>query len=293
MGEIERRNRRLPDIGVDVSRQAAEPGIHRVDGFRHGCEVAALDDLFNETQFLVGGARVGIPDSDRRGHVSDAGIVGAQFLKRQVGIGRLVRRISVDLLQDCGDGFSLREPLPPDLSEQFRRVGLVEKDGPRRPAIGEGQSVQLVQEPRRRRRREANDGEHAQVLRAKAGFEAAGQSLIGEQSVEINRGLWNANAMALCRDAGMQIGERLGIIEPRAFWHERLNEADEPVGAIDEAKHDLVRVNALVGTAFIEPGLGAGCVLRRRQIGEGQEVAGFKMRAGFFEVCPSLCFDQR
>ena len=42
----------------------------------------------------------------------------------------------------------------------------------------------------------------------------------------------------------------------------------------------------LLVAAFVEPGLGAGGVLRRRQIGEGQEVAGFQMRAGLFEIGP-------
>ena len=126
-----------------------------------------------------------------------------------------------------------------------------------------------------------------------AGFEAAGQSLIGEQRIEIDRRFGNAHAMALRRYAGMQIGQRLGIIEPCTFWHEGLNEADETVGAIDEAKHDLVRVDALVVASFIEPGLGASRVLRWREIGKRQEVAGFKMRAGLFEIRPPLGFDQR
>jgi hypothetical protein len=32
VGEIERGDRRLPDIGVDMAGQAAEPGVDRVDG---------------------------------------------------------------------------------------------------------------------------------------------------------------------------------------------------------------------------------------------------------------------
>ena len=48
------RDRRLPDIGVDMSGQAAEPGVDRVDRLRHRGEVAALDDLLDQSQLLVG-----------------------------------------------------------------------------------------------------------------------------------------------------------------------------------------------------------------------------------------------
>ena len=54
VGEVERGDRRLADIGVDVARQAAEPGLHRVDRLGDAGEVAALDDLLDQPQLLVG-----------------------------------------------------------------------------------------------------------------------------------------------------------------------------------------------------------------------------------------------
>ena len=57
VGEIERRDRRLADIGVDMARQASEPGLDGVDALGDAGEVAALDHLLDEAQLFVGGAR--------------------------------------------------------------------------------------------------------------------------------------------------------------------------------------------------------------------------------------------
>ena len=54
VGEVEGGDRRLPDIGVDVARQAAEPGFDRVHRLDHAGEVAALDDLLDQAQLFVG-----------------------------------------------------------------------------------------------------------------------------------------------------------------------------------------------------------------------------------------------
>src|SRR3546814_13633512 len=43
---------------------------------------------------------------------------------------------------------------------------------------------------------------------------------------------------------------------------------------------------------FIEPGFGSGRVLGGRQVAEGEEVAGFEMRAGFLEVGLTLGIDE-
>ena len=80
MGEIERRNRRLTHVGVDVAWEAAKPGLNRVHGLAHAGEVAALDRLFDKAQSIVGGGSVLVPDGDRRADVAFADEVGAEFL---------------------------------------------------------------------------------------------------------------------------------------------------------------------------------------------------------------------
>ena len=59
--------------------------------------------------------------------------------------------------------------------EQPGRVGLVETDRAGRPAIGKGQPVQVVEEAGPGLRREAHDGERAQMCAAEPRLEAAGQ----------------------------------------------------------------------------------------------------------------------
>ena len=164
VGEIERRDRRLADIGVGLAGQGAEPGLDRVDGLDDAGEVAALDDLLDEPQLLVGDARIVVPDRDRRGDIGLADRVGAEFLQGRVGIERLVVGVGVEqrrgfvghhLLEDRGDRLALGEPLPADLGQQPGGVGLVEQDRPRRPAIGKGEPVELVEHAGDRSRSES------------------------------------------------------------------------------------------------------------------------------------------
>ena len=102
------------------------------------------------------------------------------------------------------------------LVSSFGGVGLVEHDRAGRPAIGKGEPVELVEDAGMGRGRESDHGEHAQMRVAEPRLEAAGQRLIGQQRVEMHRHLGHADALALGRDGRMQIGQRLGVIEPGA-----------------------------------------------------------------------------
>jgi hypothetical protein len=95
-------------------------------------------------------------------------IVGTERLQRQIGIGRLVGGVVVHEnrclvghhFPDNGrNALALCEPLPPDLRQHLRRVGLVEQDRTGGPAIGHGQPVQVVQDSWERSRRETGDGQ--------------------------------------------------------------------------------------------------------------------------------------
>ena len=54
MGEVERVDERLAHVGVGVARQAAEPGLDRVQALADGGEAAAVDDALDGQQLLVG-----------------------------------------------------------------------------------------------------------------------------------------------------------------------------------------------------------------------------------------------
>jgi hypothetical protein len=156
--------------------------------------------------------------------------------------------------------------LAADFGQQLGRVGLVEQDGARRPAIGKGEPVEIVEDAGRGRGREADNGEDAQMRRRQARLQPAGQRLVGEQRVEIDRRFGHADAVPFGRDGRMEIGQRLAVIEPAAFRHEAVEQRQHAIGAVDEAAQDFLRIDAGALAALIEPGFGARGVLGRRQI---------------------------
>ena len=123
-------------------------------------------------------------------------------------------------------------------------------------------------------------------------LEPAGQLLVDQDRIEIHRRLGDAHALAPGRDAGVQIGQRLGVIEPAALGHEALDQREHAIGAVDEAGERRAPVGAVASAALIEPGLGARGVLGRRQPEEGQEVPAVEMRAFFLELRPAFGIDQ-
>ena len=59
---------------------------------------------------------------------------------------------------------------------------------------------------------------------AESGLQATGQRLVDQDGVEMHGRLGNADGMALGRDAGMEIAQRLGVGEPFGFGRKTLNE---------------------------------------------------------------------
>ena len=171
-------------------------------------------------------------------------------------------------------------------------VGLVEADRARRPAIGEGEAIELVEQAGPGLRREAHDGERAQMRAAEPRLEAAGELLVDQDGVEMHRRLGHAHALAPGRDAGMQVGQRLAVIEPAGLGHEALDQREHAIGAIDEAGKRVAPIRRPSRAALIEPGLGARGVLGRRQPDEGQEVAALEMGAFLLELRAALGVDQ-
>ena len=95
VGEVQGRDRRLADIGIDVARQAPKPGLDGVHALGDAGEIAALDDFLDEAQLLVSGSRVFVPDCDGGRHIGLADRIGAELLERRVGIHRFVVRVGI------------------------------------------------------------------------------------------------------------------------------------------------------------------------------------------------------
>ena len=123
-------------------------------------------------------------------------------------------------------------------------------------------------------------------------LEPAGQILVGEDGVEMHGRLGNAHALAAGRDAGMEIGQRLGIIEPVGLGHEALDQRQHAIGSVDEAIERHAPVGAIARAALIEPALGPRGVLGWRQPEQRQEIPALEMRAFFLELSASLGVDE-
>ena len=80
VGEVQRRDRRLPDVGVDMARQRSEPSFNRVDALGNTSEVAALDELLDQSQLLGRYIGVFVPHRDGRGDIGLSDIVVAELL---------------------------------------------------------------------------------------------------------------------------------------------------------------------------------------------------------------------
>ena len=106
---------------------------------------------------------------------------------------------------------------------------------------------------------------------AKPRLEAAGQLLIDQNGVEIHPHLGHAHALAPGRDAGMQVGQRLAIVEPGGFGHEAFDQGEHAIGPIDEAVEGDPPVGGASGAVLVERGLGARGVVGWRQPQERQE----------------------
>ena len=123
-------------------------------------------------------------------------------------------------------------------------------------------------------------------------FEPAGEVLIDQDGVEVHGRFGHAHALAAGRDAGMQIGQRLGIIEPLGLGHEALDQRQHPIGAVDKSGQRRAPIGAVARAPFIEPGLGARGVLGRRQPEQREEISALEMGAFLLELRPALGIDE-
>ena len=175
------------EIGVGMSGDRAQPGIYGIDGFRHGREVTAMNDLLDQTQLLVSHTGIGVPDGSGCCDIGHAGDVSAEFMQGHVSIERLVGRIGVHqrrllvghhLLKDRSNRFALGKPLAADFSEEPHCVRLIHQDDTGGTTVREREPVHFVVQARRRRGRETDDRVDAQMLIAKARLHSAGQGLV-------------------------------------------------------------------------------------------------------------------
>ena len=80
MGEIDRVQQRLADIGIGLARQRPEPGLHRVDALRHAGKPAPPDHALDGADLVLGYRCVFMPDHNRRRAVTERDMTGPKRL---------------------------------------------------------------------------------------------------------------------------------------------------------------------------------------------------------------------
>ena len=137
-----------------------------------------------------------MPDHDRRRAVSERDMACAKRLQGFVRIGCLVVRICVqqrgrfvgeDFPQVGSQRPALCKPVADIGVQRLLRLGLVEGQEPRHPAIGKTELVKFGEQSRLAGCREPVDGEDFQCLFAKAWAEPAGQWRIDQERIEAHR----------------------------------------------------------------------------------------------------------
>ncbi len=300
--QIQRMDDGLADIGVNMAGQRTQPGFHRIDALTDGREPEPVDDALNRPNLLLDAGAVGIGNRDRGREVPERDMIAAQCLQGQVGIDHLVVGVAIekldrlvvdDLAQERGDGLPLVKPLAPEPGQRLGRVGLVERDEARHPAIAERLVIERVQNPRTAEVREAEDGQGAKVLLAELRLQAPCQRGIDEQPIQIDGGLGDGNSMSAVGDRAVQKGQGLGVVERANLRHETGEQVECPVGLRDESGQSLPPVAALHVVAALDQGAARTVhLIGRRQEGEGQIIAALEMLPGALECGAALLVHQ-
>jgi len=289
MGKVQSVHNRLAHVGVGVAGQAAEPGLNRVQVLADGDEAAAVDEALDREQLLVGLLGIGIHDHDGRGQITEGDMVGAQLLQRLVGVRRLVVGVGVDerrlaiehhLAQDGSDRLALGEPLPPQSRQVPGSLGLVERNPACGPAIGEAQVVQRIQQSGRGRVREPQHRQHAQVLVAELGLDAAEQRTVAQNRVEMYGDGRHRHRVPLAGDGAVQVSQRASIIERLGLRQNRLQHLQRTSGLGDEP-FELglwLDLDGRLVAALVEHALGLALALGRRQVEEREVVPALMVR---------------
>ncbi len=204
VGEVDRVDDRAADVGVDVARQAPEPGVGGIEGLFADGESSGLDDLFDGLQLSPSVLQVLVPDGDRGGQEAEGDEVLAELLKGGVGVGGLVRGVGVDergllfgrfLLQQGHEAFALLPPLAAVFLEQIARLLFVHAEKARHPPVLDRQVVERVEHAGERGRRESRERAGGQKDVAQHRHVAGGERHVRQQGVEVHRGLGHSQRM--------------------------------------------------------------------------------------------------
>jgi hypothetical protein len=236
-----------------------------------------MDDSHASTALSVSGMvtkpRPWIEHRHRGGEIAEGDLIAAQFLQGGIGVGRFVAGVGIDqrafLLEDRfaqqrDDVLPFCKPLAAQAGEFFFRLGFVQAEKACAPAIRKAQAVEVVQNPRPGRGRKAPHRYHAQVLVAQHGRQATDQRGVGQQRVDVERHLGHADAVAPRRDGGVQVGQRLAVVQPGNLRRHAIEQVEDAIGFRHEGIEPAAPVHAFGGPVLIQHSRRAGARFLRR-----------------------------
>jgi hypothetical protein len=118
--------------------------------------------------------------------------------------------------------------------ENGRRLGPVERQESRDPAIRNAEPVEVVENAGGSDGRKSEHRDGAKPAAADCGRQTADEGLIAQDRIEIGRNIRHANAMALGRDASVEIGQGFFVVERTNLGQNRSEEVDRPIGLLDK-----------------------------------------------------------
>jgi len=84
------------------------------------------------------------------------------------------------------------------------------------------------------------------------GAEAADQRGVGQQRVDVECHLRHRQPVAPRRNRGVQVGQRLGVIEPGDFRHDAIEQVEHPIGFRHEGIEPATPVHAVAGRVLVK-----------------------------------------
>src|SRR3546814_7534789 len=110
--------------------------------------------------------------------------------------------------------------------------------------------IEVVEQSRPGGVREPQHRDGAQVMLAEHRLQAAGERRVGKHRVEIHRRLGHRDRMAPGRYGAVQVGERFGVVERRANWHQAREQVERPIGLRDRSEETTSELQSLMRPTY-------------------------------------------
>ncbi|EGF94497.1 hypothetical protein BDIM_13210 [Brevundimonas diminuta ATCC 11568] len=193
VGEVERRDQGPPHVGVGLARQGSKPGLHGVQVLDPGDEPLGVEHALDRPRLGRRSGRAGVEHGHGQGQVAEGAGVRAERRQGAVALLRLGHGVRIEkrrlllgdrLAEQDADALAFGEPSLAQLDDLELGRGLVEGDPARRPAIGERQGAQRVQQAGPGGGGQAAHGHHLEPVVPQAGRRAARHRRVGQPGVE-------------------------------------------------------------------------------------------------------------